>query len=157
MVSTIAVGRRLTCFAALLVLGGEAGRPLAQERHETIRRCANLITDDEARTLGETIAKAAPRRQFKRKDVVPKKIGVDPIRLCNRRQGGANLGYKICWQISPSYDLTWWQSAFDGPADDRDDRRIYSVGVMQRPPGWLGSQCSMTDEERGVTKRRTRK
>ena len=75
-------------------------------------------------------------------------------RLCNCRQGGANLGYKICSQISPSYDLTWWLSAFDGPPGERDDRRIYAVGMMQRQCGLLGTWCPMTDEERGVKKRK---
>jgi hypothetical protein len=148
---------RLTGLAVLVAWCGGMGDMAAEERPEKNGQCTNLYTDDEAKALGEIIKKAAPRGQFKRKDLVLNKIGADPKRLCNRRQGGANLGYKICWQMSPSYDLTWWQSAFDGPPDDRDDRRIYSVGIMQRQPGWWATQCPMSDEERGVRRRAAKK
>ena len=144
----------LPWFVGLLVLAGGVRQAQAEERAGDSGQCGNLYTDDEGKALGEVIKKAAPRRQFKRKDLVLKKIGVDPKRLCNRRQGGANLGYKICWQISPSYDLTLWLSAFDGPPGERDDRRIYAVGMMQRQSGLLGTWCPMTDEERGVKKRK---
>jgi hypothetical protein len=143
--------------AILLFLGGGARKVLAQDQAEGIGQCSKLYTDDEARQFGDPARRAVPRGRFTRKAVVLKKLGIDPNRLCNRRHSGANLGQKICWQISPSYDLTWWQSAFDGPPLARDDRRIYSVRIMQRQQGWLGTQCPMTDEDKGVKRGTTRK
>ena len=136
----------------LLARPGGARKAMAQAQFEDSGQCSKIYTDGEARQLSEAARKVVPRGHSRRKDVVLKKLGVDFSRLCSRRQGGANLGYKICWQISPSFDLTWWVSAFDGPPRERDDRRIYSVRIMQRQPGYLGTQCPMTDEERGVPK-----
>jgi hypothetical protein len=129
-------------------------RAVALAQPQDAGQCSKLYSDDEAKQLVEAARKAVPRgRHPKRKDAVLKDLGVAPDRLCNRRQGGANLGYKICWQVSPSFDVTWWLSAFDGPPSDRDDRRIYSVRITPRQPGYLGTQCPMTDEERGLTKK----
>ena len=102
--------------AILLGSPGGAFRAVVLAQPKDAGQCSKLYTDDDAKQLVEAARKVVPRgRHPRRKDAVLKELGVDQDRLCNRRQGGANLGYKICWQVSPSFDLTWWLSAFDGP------------------------------------------
>src|SRR5664279_1459258 len=98
MLSRILMRIALPWFVGLLVLAGGVRQAQAEERTGDSGQCGNLYSDEEAKAFGEVIKKAVPRRQFKRKDLVLKRIGVDQKRLCNRRLGGANLGYKICWQ-----------------------------------------------------------
>jgi len=149
--SRFVVAKPSIILAITVILASPSATPvaLAQGQPKDSDPCSKSYTDDEAKQLTDAARKAVRRGHPRRKDIVLKDLGVDPSRLCNRRQGGANLGYKICWQVSPSYDLTWWLSAFDGPPDDRDDRRISSVRIVQHQSGYWGTQCPMTDEERG--------
>jgi hypothetical protein len=112
--------------------------------------CGHLYTDADAVRLTEPAREVVPRGKRRTKKAVLKMLDVDPRRLCNRRVGAMNLGYKICWQLSPAYDLTWWLSAFDGPPRERDSRRVYSVRIMQREPRYWGTGCPPSEEERGV-------
>jgi hypothetical protein len=153
--SRLVVARPSIILAITVILVSPSAMPvaLAQGRPKDSGPCSKTYTDDEAKQLTDAARKVVRRGHPRRRGIVLKDLGVDPSRLCNRRQGGANLGYRICWQVSPSYDLTWWLSAFDGPPDDRDDRRISAVRIVQRRSGYWGTQCPMTDEERGPPKK----